>query len=593
MDLSLYYKEIINLQGNKSSSLKRKIFNVGTARLIVFLATILSIYLFWGQVFLLFLFIIAGIIFFLALLLYHNMLYVKKDYCDTQVKLAEDELKGLVYDYTAFDGGGEFLSAEHSFSYDLDLFGEKSVFQSINRTVSVQGKTCLAQIMQHPLDTTTAIFERQQAVKELKEKHKTLFHFRTLGSVSSEKKKLNEKPILNDIPTMKAIKFWQIMSWFVPAAYLVLFVLWLCNLLPGEIFLPIWFVSLFISLLPSKSIKSLIDFLNRGDLVPPVYADLIEVIEHESFDSLLLKNIQATVCEPDKASVSLKKLKKYKNNLELAFTFPILLILNPYLLWNVRYSVLIYRWLNENKVQLEAWQKAVAEFDALVSLATYSFNHPDFVYPQPENEFVFEGEDLGHPLINEAVSVKNNACIPQNNYFLVVTGANMAGKSTFLRTVGVNHVLACVGTVVCAKSLRFSPAHLITNLRTSDSLNDNESYFFAELKRLKMIIDRLHSGEKLFIILDEILKGTNSEDKRKGSMALMRQLVALNSNGIIATHDLVLGKLATEFPENVKNYCFEAEIKTNKLIFSYKIREGIAQNMNASFLMKQMGITGL
>ena len=166
----------------------------------------------------------------------------------------------------------------------------------------------------------------------------------------------------------------------------------------------------------------------------------------------------------------------------------------------------------------------------------------------------------------------------------------MAGKSTYLRTIGVNYLLACVGAPVCAASLTVYPAHMVTSLRTSESLASNESYFFAELKRLKMIIDRLQNGEKLFIILDEILKGTNSIDKQKGSLALMKQLVAYKACGIIATHDLVLGTLEEEFPEQIKNYRFEADIKDEELSFSYQLREGIAQNMNACFLMNKMGI---
>ena len=167
----------------------------------------------------------------------------------------------------------------------------------------------------------------------------------------------------------------------------------------------------------------------------------------------------------------------------------------------------------------------------------------------------------------------------------------MAGKSTYLRTVGIDYLLACVGAPVFAKEFSLCPAHLVTSLRTSDSLTGHESYFFAELKRLQMIIQRLQQGERLFIILDEILKGTNSIDKQKGSLALMRQLVAQQACGIIATHDLVLGDLEKEYPEAVKNYCFEADIKENELSFSYQLREGIAQNMNACFLMRKMGIT--
>ena len=235
----------------------------------------------------------------------------------------------------------------------------------------------------------------------------------------------------------------------------------------------------------------------------------------------------------------------------------------------------------------------MAEFDSLVSFAVYAYNHPDYIYPEASETYILEGKNLGHPMLNRKVCVSNDVTIESHPFFLVVTGANMAGKSTYLRTVGINLMLACAGAPVCASSLKFYPYKLVTNLRTSDSLTDNESYFFAELKRLKMIIDRLQSGEPLFIILDEILKGTNSEDKQKGSIALMKQLVSLGANGIIATHDLLLGDLEKEFPDAIKNYRFEADIKDDHLSFTYKIREGVAQNMNASFLMKKMGITGL
>ena len=186
--------------------------------------------------------------------------------------------------------------------------------------------------------------------------------------------------------------------------------------------------------------------------------------------------------------------------------------------------------------------------------------------------------------------VRNGISIEKRPFFIIITGANMAGKSTYLRTVGINYLLACIGAPVWAKQMEIFPARLITSLRTSDSLTDNESYFFAELKRLKLIIDKLQAGEDLFIILDEILKGTNSVDKQKGSFALIKQFMSMNANGIIATHDLLLSSLANSFPKNIRNYCFEADITNNELTFSYKMRDGVAQNMNACFLMKKMGI---
>ena len=293
------------------------------------------------------------------------------------------------------------------------------------------------------------------------------------------------------------------------------------------------------------------------------------------------------------ASHAINQLKSYHNNLTVSYTFPVLMLFNPYLLWNVKYAIKVEQWTEKYKSEIEQWFEAIAQFDMLVSMGVFAFNHPDYTYPQVSDKFRFEGKALGHPMLHRDKCVRNDVNICKTPYFLVITGANMAGKSTYLRTIGINHTLACAGVPVCTESLTFYPCRLVTNLRTADSLADNESYFFAELKRLKMIIDRLQSGEELFIILDEILKGTNSEDKQKGSMALMKQLLSLNGNGIIATHDLLLGNLEQEYPDNVKDYRFEADITNDQLTFSYKIRKGVAQNMNACFLMKKMGITGL
>ena len=211
--------------------------------------------------------------------------------------------------------------------------------------------------------------------------------------------------------------------------------------------------------------------------------------------------------------------------------------------------------------------------DAYCSLATFAYNHPEYIYPQiTSTPFSMEAEALGHPLMNRDKCVCNDIDIAKRPFFIIITGANMAGKSTYLRTVGINYLLACIGAPVWAKRMKLYPSRLITSLRTSDSLTDNESYFFAELKRLKLIIDKLNAGEELFIILDEILKGTNSTDKQKGSFALIKQFMALQANGIIATHDLMLGTLINLFPEDIRNYCFEAEITNNELTFSYQMK---------------------
>ncbi|MEN9919324.1 MAG: hypothetical protein RL662_1760, partial [Bacteroidota bacterium] len=386
---------------------------------------------------------------------------------------------------------------------------------------------------------------------------------------------------------------WQALVYLFPLLYVSLGLLVYLDVASGTLFLPLYLLSFAISAMPGKGVKHIMSTFDTKSQVLATYSELFEIIENEDLKASYLQEIKTQCGSELKASKAIAQLRSLHNNLLMAEAYPILLFLNPVLLWNVKYAIKIEEWTFKHKTEIEQWFAAMAAFDALLSLAIFAFNHPDYTYPKPADQFVFKGLALGHPMLNRDVCVRNDVDISKIPYFLVITGANMAGKSTYLRTIGINHTLACAGAVVCARELEFYPSKLVTNLRTSDSLADNESYFFAELKRLKMIIDRLKKGEELFIILDEILKGTNSVDKQKGSMALMKQLISLNGNGIIATHDLLLGNLEKDYPANIKNYRFEADITDNTLSFTYAIREGVAQNMNASFLMTQMGITGL
>ena len=243
-----------------------------------------------------------------------------------------------------------------------------------------------------------------------------------------------------------------------------------------------------------------------------------------------------------------------------------------------------------NGDQFSRWLDLVYETEVLTSIGTFAFNHPTFVFPKIDSELRIKAIDLGHPLLSIDECVPNDLHIGKEQSILIITGANMAGKSTFLRTAGVNLVLALTGAPVFAREYSCPIINLRSGMRTADSLKDHQSYFYAELDRLKSIMDELRSNKPLFILLDEILKGTNSTDKQSGSVALLKQLLPHPCLAMIATHDIVLGKLEEEFPNKVRNYCFEANIENDQLYFDYKIKAGVAQKMNATFLMKKMGI---
>ena len=233
----------------------------------------------------------------------------------------------------------------------------------------------------------------------------------------------------------------------------------------------------------------------------------------------------------------------------------------------------------------------LAQFEALSSLATLSFNHPKWCFPifnQPH--FFIDGRQVGHPLINAAKRVDNDILINSKGEIMLITGSNMAGKSTYLRSIGINVVLAMAGSPVCAESFGLSPVQIISSMRIADNLEESTSTFYAELKKLKTVIDLVNEGAPIFILLDEILRGTNSLDRHTGSVALLKQLIKKDAAGIIATHDVELAKLKDSYPENILNYHFDAQVSNDELYFDYKLKAGVCESLNASILMKKIGI---
>lgn len=589
-----YYRENISAYTKRLDNLRKRIHLMGSIRLVLVAGVILSLWFLRNENWQLISGTVVAFIFPFALLMwYHNKLYTRKIYAETLIRLNEDELKGLDYDFSAFDGAPDKISGDHSFSLDLDLFGNHSLFQSINRTVTTFGRERLADWFLHPLTNKTEIQKRQEAIKELTSLTALRQHFYVTGN--SNTGSLNDLGRLEKLSLHKN-KFvnstvWKIWVWMVPAIWIGLTSAYFLDLI-DDVFLQMFLIiSAVLAYCRVKQITDLYNTVNKMETIFKTYSELMRSIEGDSFQSEELRDISGQFCnEKELASHAIKRLSTYIGGLDQRFSLAGV-ILNVIYLRDTRHAIQLEHWKQTYVDKLPAWFDALARFDALSSLSGFAFNHPESIYPEiADTYFKMEGKALGHPLLNREVCVKNDIDIRKSPWFLIITGANMAGKSTYLRTIGINYLLACIGAPVCAESLTIYPARLVTSLRTSDSLASNESYFFAELKRLKMIIDRLQNGEQLFIILDEILKGTNSIDKQKGSLALMKQLVAYQSCGIIATHDLLLGTLEKEFPEQIKNYRFEADIKNDELSFSYQLREGIAQNMNACFLMKKMGI---
>ncbi len=589
-----HYTERLSLTEGQLQQVKKQIFRISMLRLALFIAGIAGLYFFFNQTTLLIICICLTFLPLFILVKIHNRFFIRKEWLETQARIIQEELQALSGDYSSFEDGKEYVNPEHPYSFDLDIFGRRSLFQSINRTCTFFGKVRLAEWLQNHLHEKTSIEKRQEMVREISEH--TLFReqFRVAGLVHHGQSPDAEKiqawsqspaqylhagwvkafiwgvPVINSLLLITSLAEWTSFSWLG---------------LSFGIFLILSFGIIkratYIQETYGKQLKSL-----NG------YARLIALAKAEDWKSAGMQELMERFNLNGQSPIqALQQLSKELDRLDLRNNQFLYVLLEGSIFFQLQEIVRIERWKARYGQHINEWLETVGELDALCSLGTFAYNHPQYTYPElTEKPFCFLATQMGHPLMPVSQCVKNDATIPSRPFFLIITGANMAGKSTYLRTIGVNYLLACIGAPVCCERLKLHPNQLITSLRTSDSLSDNESYFFAELKRLKRIIDLLNQGQQLFIILDEILKGTNSMDKQKGSFDLIRQFMQLKANGIIATHDLLLGSLIKQFPEEIRNYCFEADIKGNELTFSYKLREGVAQNMNACFLMKKMGI---
>ena len=591
-DVYNYYRSEKEKHTGGLQKLKRIIYHIGTLRLLLIIGMVLALWICRDKNSAV-LVAVAGVFSgcFLLFVVYHTKLHDRRSFEEGIIRLFENELKALDDDYSSFDGAAEQVDSQHAFSMDIDLFGERSLFQSINRTVTKMGKETLIDWFKQPLDDKREILSRQDSIREMKDLSDFRHHFFVIGEMASHEK----KDIRFSFSTKKLTDnhLFNGMIWIVPTVWALLIAGCILHWIPTSALFIYLGICLLLATAPAKSIQNIYTSVNKTEKILKTYSNLMMQIEQTNFNSVVLKTCQYKLKSDhrnDSASLAISRLSRLIGSLDQRGSF-IGIVLNILYMRDLRQAMKLEKWQEEHAEKLPKWFETLGVFDAFCSFGTFAFNHPNYIYPTlADSYFEMEGKALGHPLIPRNQCICNDIHIPESKYFLIVTGANMAGKSTYLRTIAVNFLFSCIGLPVCATSLTVYPAHLVTSLRTADSLVSNESYFFAELKRLKMIIDRLNAGEQLLIILDEILKGTNSVDKQKGSLALIKQLIHKNTCGIIATHDLILGTLSDTFPEHVRNKRFEADIKDDELTFTYQIRDGIAQNMNATFLMKKLGI---
>lgn len=597
------FEQRLNRYEEKLTLIKKQIRTTSILRLVVFFSTVVGIYSLSSVSYIpVTLLGIAGLAAFVYLIRKHQAQELKKARYQAFVEINHQELEFLKKNTGSADPGINFVPLDHPYADDLDLFGKRSLFQLINRSALVSGKNKVAERLLTPILDEKLLLQRQEAIAELSTKLSWRQEFQAVGLLS--KYLSGEKPEdQNDLPgllnwvteTTKIYDTWFFRFLLVLNPLIGFFVVFAIVLhwIPPVYFL--LFLMLPLSILGPKlsELGRIHERLTKKNNLLSKYARLFRMVENEKFTSDLNQETRDIIVEKEaEAGKEIEHLSAIAAAFDYRLNILMGILLNVFLLWDILQTIRLERWKSKNQQLIHQWFNALSTFDELSSFAGFAFGNIESTFPSIiSGDFKVEGHNIKHPLISSENCVGNPVKFTGWQQFQVITGANMAGKSTYLRTVGINLVLAMTGAPVLAKSFEFKPVQLFTGIKTSDSLQDGESYFYAELKRLKELIDRLKRDQSLFIILDEILRGTNSADKQKGSKALITQLISFHCSGMIATHDLTLGELALRFPEYVSNKRFEVEIQNDNLKFDYLLKDGISENLNASFLMKKMGIT--
>jgi MutS domain V len=519
----------------------------------------------------------------------HDTSEAQKNALLNEKDVIQNELNILANTFSnAYDNGKEFQNEKHPFSSDLDLFGEGSLFGYVNRAATENGRKLLSKMFLNPA-SKAEITHLQSAVLEVKNLAAWRISFQAvLYSIHAEDTQTLRTLIAP--PDLKAefiLKFYPLISWllgvFICYSFYSYGIETGLGVLVGAIAINYGLVGLNRKI--SEEYFQKISGINRN---LKQYREAVEKIKQEPWQSEICKKYaKNTLCDSnpiDTFEAIARKIEMRKNQFAAVFLYCV----SPFDLIELGK---LKKWVNANPNFFENIISSIAQFEYLTSLGTLAFNHPDWVmpsisqYPKP----TFNAKEIAHPLIINAVS--NSFALGSTNALSLITGSNMSGKSTFLRTIGLNTVLAYCGSVVSAKSLEISEGILLfTYMRIKDSLLQNASTFKAEIDRLKMLIDAIKSEPNALLLVDEMLRGTNSEDKLKGSMAFIESIVTANTAAFIATHDLRMTHIAQKYPEKIRNYYFEYQSENNELKFDYKIKAGICQSFNATELLRSAGL---
>ncbi len=485
--------------------------------------------------------------------------------------------------------GERFLDPAHPYARDLDIFGKGSVFELLCSARTRAGEQTLAAWLLAPAPQEE-VLARQAAVVELRDR----LAFREDLAVLSEGIDAAGRP--------DALTAWAEDKSSIGPAYLrillpLLALMWICSIAAWAGW-GLWYVTLAVSvfnLLVSRRLKKRaapkIAATDNAIREVRLISEVLARVEKEPLSADKAKALQELLRRNGVlASRSLLRLAKLSESLASSRSF-LIAVLDNFVFWKLQYALAIEAWRGKFGAEVRGWLAALGEMEALSDLAGYSYEHPQDVFPDftTEKPF-FEAQGFAHPLMPEETAVRNDLALGEGLRLVIISGPNMAGKSTFVRAVGVNVVLAQCGAPVRARKLKISPLAVAASVCVLDSLQGGVSRFYAEITRLKLIMDMAEKPLPVLFLLDELLSGTNSHDRRVGAEAVVRGLLQRNAIGMLTTHDLALAEIAAQLGARAVNVHFEDHLENGELRFDYRLTPGIVQTSNALDLMRSIGL---
>ena len=522
----------------------------------------------------------------------HNQITYKRDHARFLNRINQDEISKHRGELKKFDGGDEFIDPLHPYTGDLDVFGKNSLFQLLDRTTTVSGKALLAAWLKEGADQQE-ISERHEAIKALKDQVEWRQNFQASGMHFEDPKSQIHTFIhwLNTSYTPKNPGLYKFGAYILAIAVVLAVI---SNFYFGLSFYytaGLLVVNGYVLKTILERVKNTTEETYESIKALKAYAALIGQIENTDFTAARLKLLYSDFKHDHfKASKAIGQLHRILDNLQARSNF-FYLFFNFFLLADVHLLLQAENWKKKYHKEVDRWFDSISQFEVINSLAGFAHAHPEYVFPNiSETPYQWNAKALGHPLIKQAERVSNDFAMDGKGKVVIITGSNMSGKSTFLRTIGINTVMALMGAPVCAGAMTVAAFQVFTGMRTQDNLEESVSSFYAELKRIKQLLDMLENNQvPVLFMLDEILKGTNSKDRHLGAVALVKQLGGKQAMGFVSTHDLELGELAKQ-RDNIDNYSFNSSIINQEIHFDYRLTQGVCKSFNASKLMEKMGI---